>query len=241
MANSKDMGDIVGEYNSCMVDFKKFRDSKIEELINTRNLIWHPELKENQYLKHIEKEIQLYLNSMSRMIRALSESPKYVANFGTLETNCFVLEFHMVVLFEAFRRWLLKSVISIVYQNIKDFRDHTRQFEDIFKKLDHNFKPDFSSDDPISSLINKSYKRFIKKKVNLQPKYIISDQVLLEFFQEGYPINYNSSTFFCKKHYLCTAQSKESKNSQVIMVIDVDLAHPVYRKPHLPQIRPEDV
>lgn len=218
---NKDIQDLVVDYQSSLSEFKRYRDFKLEDLQALKNLLLNSETQENNYVKMIEREIQMYLNSMSKMIRGMAETPKLVASFANLETNCFVQEFHMLVLFEAFRRWLLKTVVSVVYQSFNEFQDFARQFEDLFKKLEINFRPAFSSEDPLSSMIDKSYKRFIKKKINLQQKFIISDQVLLEFFQEGYPITYNSSTFLCKKYYLCTVNDKESKKSPVIMVIDV--------------------
>lgn len=218
--------DQSADYKFYLSELRKFKDFKLEELQVIKTLLLGgQDSKENQYLKMIEKEVQIYLNAMSKMIRGLSESPKYVASFATLESNCFVLEFHMVVLFEAFRRWLVKAIIARVYQHFQAFKEVAKLCEDFAKKQGLSKCLDFSSNDPISSMIDKTYKRFIKKKINLQPKFIISDQVLLEFFQEGYPINYNSSTFFCKKHYLCVGQDKDIKNLPVIMVIDVGFAH----------------
>lgn len=204
------------------MEFKRLRDHKTDETAASKHVLINPDLKENWFLKQVDKEIQHYSNSLSRMIRLLSESKKYVAAFATADNNCFVLEFHMVIMFEAFRRWLLKAVTAKIYESYKLMKDMLSEGEAVQEKYGLPQECPIQSSSPISAMLQKSHKKFIKRKINLQPKVILSDQVLLEFFQEGYPLNYNSNTFFCRKYYLCTSPDKESKQSRAIIVIDVN-------------------
>lgn len=151
----------------------------------------------------------------------LTESKKYIGGFATPEFNCFILEFHMVTMMEAFRRWLIKAAISKLYDIYRGFKDILCEGESVAEKLQFLKKFQITSTSQISAILDKSHKRFIKKKINLAPKIIMSDYVLLEFFHEGYPLSYNSNSFFCRKYYMCTSPDKESKQSKAIIVIDV--------------------
>ena len=172
------------------------------------------------------------------MIRLLTESKKYIVTFANPDTNCFILEFHNIILFEAFRRWLLKAAVAKIYETYKIFKDILESGESLGSKIGFNSDCPVSSKAPFSALLDKSHKRFIKRKVNLDPKVIMSEQVLLEFFQGGYPLSYNSNSQFCRKYYMCGSPDKDSKQqSKAIIVIDVVYFHIVLWQYNMPEIR----
>ena len=205
-------------------DFKLFKRKSLDFLSTIRdNLISHED-KCNPFLRYLEKLIMHYSNSMGKMIRDLTESPKNINKFATYDTNCFFLEFHMIVMLCAFIRTIVTSSFPNIYAIHKELMDKLSTGEDFLGQLKIENKCTFKKDLSLAKLLEKHHRRFIKTKINLDQKVILTSEAILEFFVEGYPINYNSNSFFCSKYYRCVANQKDCKD-ECIIVIDVRAAH----------------
>lgn len=194
----------------------------LDILANIKPMLYNQEEKGNPYLKQLERLTFLYVNTMGKMIRDLTESPKNITKFATYDSNCFVLEFYLLILLEAFRRSLVTNVFSHVYGIHKEFLEKLSTGEEFLESLGISNTFKINSSYSLAKVIDRSHKSFIKKKINLDPKVILTSEALLEFFVEGYPLTYNSNSFFCSKYYKCQGHDKDFKEPCIIIVDCID-------------------
>lgn len=199
-------------------DFKNFKSNCSKFLNEIKEILYNQEEKCNLYLKLLETKVGHYVNSMGKMLRDLTESQKNMVKFTTYETNCFILEFHLIVVLEAFRRDLVKRVFSPIYGAHKELVEKLSNAEEILTTLQIENKCPIKSDFSLAKTLENHHRRFIKKKINLDSKIILTSEALLEFFVESYSMNYHSNSFFCSKYYRCMGQDKDFKEQCVIVV-----------------------
>lgn len=160
-----------------------------------------------------------YSNATGKMYRDLAESPKNITKFTSYDSNCFILEFHMLIVLERFRRHLVTDIFSSLYGMQQQLGDKLVTGEEFAASMNFAKQCSYKSDFSIAKMVENHHKKFIKKKINLDPKVILTSQALLEFFVEGYLLYYNSNSFFCSKYYRCAVNEKDCKD-QCIIVID---------------------
>lgn len=211
------MNNFVSFLKNLKIDIEK----KSSELKKITSSMKNPK-GENPFLVAISNANLIYSNAVSRLIRNLVKTTKNTSEFVILENNCFTLEFHLLIMFEFFRRWLLRNIVSSIYIIHESFQRGLEKGDGILEDLRPNLNSITSNQSfGIPSLLEQNHKRFIKKKINLLPKIILTDESLYEFFYECYHLHYNSSSFYCRYHIKCKSISKEHGKCEVILAIDV--------------------
>ncbi len=162
-----------------------------------------------------------YIGSITKLTRKLEKKSKQVSSHES-DPNPMLLEFNMLLNFRRIFHFLEDAVIPKLFDvhlQVEKKRDQglrsLKDFGAVTKcEIDLN-APKFS----LSSLLSKNLRRFIKNKIGLEHRMILTDDHLKEFF-ELYEVKYPQDSYLFRAVLPCTFELKK-KVHPMHLILDV--------------------
>jgi hypothetical protein len=150
------------------------------------------------YMSSARTNAQCYLNAFSLFIHKIEKGNTSFSqlsfHFSSDDNNPSLLEYLMVTNFECLRRFALDIAVPKLFDIHKRFQERISCGAKLVKHFYKEYPAVFGSFDQLnfrlSSLIEPNLKRYIKTKIDLEPKIILKDDDLREFFEEKCDFKY---------------------------------------------------
>ena len=181
----------------------------------------------------------IYTSSFSKLIRNMMKVPRTNESYVSLDSNCLLLEFYLLIIFqytyfhitdniqrilkiqksvEAKLKLLLSSLeeiesFGVNFPSETTPRPNTRSFGNKSQPDDDRFL--------LKKLLDKPYSKFIKSRINLPHGVKLEDSHIEEYFEDKKYLLYFSKSFLVQKFIKCSCNSKDKKTTNAFIILDV--------------------
>ena len=179
------------------------RDDELKEIIE---LLGEGDEKSVRpgFMTTIRGITQSYINSVSLLIHRIEKDKlphaQLSIQFSSSEGNPSLLEFLMLITFETFRKFTLEVAVPKIFDLHKRFQGRIGHGAKLAEHFYSSYPSVFGTLEPLnfrlSTLIEPTLKRYIKTKIGLEPKIILKDEDLREFFDEKFEFKYPDTNPF---------------------------------------------
>lgn len=177
-------------------------------------------IDDNGYFAVVERGVKMLRVGLARTIRLLTKSTIPVAALADLDTDAFIIEYHIVATVEAFRLSMEDCVRKRVFEVHAEISNKLKDIEKLTKDLGLERYLKSKVTFRLSGLLDPCLKEYIKNKISLDQKMRLTDDDLSEFFTDCIPMKYFANTLlirgFCKAVYT----GKDQRRYPVLLIIE---------------------